>query len=147
MHWTSTSVGPKYSLGTIRKGYLFHASRKWKGRDFTSPSIWNKNEICHLLILYDSKVYERGSYHLSMERLPKGYLFLQKWYRKGKGSDLGEEPLRINFFSTLRNINLPENMLLVKCKYYAISSPMLSMLHRFAFANSLTRRVGVVLKN
>ena len=35
-------------------------------------------------------------YNLSIEGIQKGYLFCQKWYIKGKGLDLGEEPLRIN---------------------------------------------------
>ena len=66
---------------------------------------------------------------------------------KVRGRTSGKNLSALIFFSTLQNINLPENMLLVKCKYFAISSPMLSMLHQFAFANSLTSRVGVVLKN
>ena len=32
-----------------------------------------------------------------MEGTQKGYLFCQKWYIKGKGSDLGAEPSRIKF--------------------------------------------------
>ena len=32
-----------------------------------------------------------------MEGIQKGYLFCQKWYVKGKESDLGAEPSRIKF--------------------------------------------------
>lgn len=55
---------------------------------------------------------------MTIEGTQKGYFFCQKWYIKGKGSDLGAEPSRIKF--VLVPPPLPPQEMIIKLMFHFI---------------------------
>ena len=99
-----------YTCWLRPNGVLYQASGIWKGRGFTSWSMWMGGEICHfsckkaqkgwqiryILCLWKSRknvlfllfklLGMLKGYHLSMEGIRKGYLSSQKFpHKKDKG--------------------------------------------------------------